>query len=94
MYNPTYDQYSTVPEPCGDSHNGKYWKTSSQIKVIWDTQAVTFSTTEDVDMEGIRLPLFNQSRVLDKSDGNRYDLILNRYFQKLVGIDIFIFSIF
>ena len=70
-------------------------ETHRKIKVTWDTKDEKFTTKKKVEVTGIKLPQFTQSRsvtkkfhLYDKLDGTRYEIIIERDFQKGIGMDI------
>ena len=66
-------------------------KTIIKIEIIWDTQAGIFTPNTKLEVTGIKLPHFIQSREVTetfylsyKPGDTRYDLILRIYFRKLL----------
>ena len=74
---------------------GNIGKKIIKSKVAWDNQAGTSTTKKQFEVTGLKLPRFTQSKevttkstLFDTPDGTRCDLILGRYFKKVIGMEI------
>ena len=92
----------TTPVDTGSSHSlpgvhrmGNIGGNTIQIKVTWDTQYETFVNKDKFEVEGNQANPIHPVKIVttifhmvDKPDGNMYDLILGRDFNSGIGLDI------